>query len=115
MDRTLGNNEKHSLRLIRARRQIEQVNTQIDRLLGLDSRCAKTNVEAAQAQVLVYLRRAERQVAGLEAASADAAPTLERSLVITWDELGIATHRLIARLGELGTELTEQTSEDNEP
>lgn len=99
--------EKHKIRLAAVREQVATVNKQVEKLLRIHQRTSWAIFESAQAQLLVYLRRAERQVEALCRARMDELVEHERDLETTWDDLALAMQRLIARISEM-SELNDE-------
>lgn len=101
--------EKHALRLNTAREHVAMVDEHVEKLLRNRQRTTWIAIESAQARLLVYLRRAERQLEALSCVKADQLIEQEQTLNATWDELALSTQRLISRVSELDELDDDQT------
>ncbi|MEL7187420.1 MAG: hypothetical protein AAFN50_13470 [Pseudomonadota bacterium] len=91
----------HEQRLEQARERVARIDVRIDQILTSGDYYSYTGLESAQAQLLVLLRRAERQLQALQNCAPGNSADLDNALHATWDELGIAIHRLVNRACEL--------------
>lgn len=83
------------------RRQLESVNEFIDRLMARSSCPASTMFEPAQTQLRMFVESAERLIVVLQNSDACRAAELRQELNLTWDELALATHRLVTQMHEI--------------
>lgn len=88
-------------RLAVARSRLVAADERVEQLLNQDVGISWNHFEAAQAQLHIYVRRADRLIAALYRTSPGATSRLERDLSATWDDIAIALHRLSSRLTEI--------------
>lgn len=101
--------EKHTFRLNAVREQVAMANDHVEQLLRNKQRPSWTLFESSQAQLVIYLRRAERQVETLTVTKKKNLVAQEQALNTTWDELALATQRLVSRIREESEMSDEQT------
>lgn len=87
-------------RLGEVRSRVSAVSAHVEKVLGENRGMTCDHFEAAQAQLLVFLLRAERQVGLLKTTETSAWGSLLKDLELTWDDLALATQRLVCRLEE---------------
>ena len=90
------------------------VSARVDTMLTDNRGLAWDQFEAAQAQLLMFLRRAERQVEVLRSSRTSNWGNLVSDLELTWDDLALATQRLVSRMAEASEVKTAGSPDESE-